>query len=233
MSLEKLQEQWLEKWDEMQTIEWPHITLAAPFLSVGAVPIDSSDKRIIMMVGKATHKKWDVERFEHYRRKTRPERIEERRDETTDFLQDHAPTHRSSFWALFRGLQRATGAGVIWTNLAKIGVCRPPDENDSINPFKGFLNSQKYLAQETLKAEVLEYKPDLVILVTGNYALAEIVDPVFCPDGRWKKETEKGSSFDVVEGDKGRPPVLRTGHPGFKSKVERSAWIRAAKNLLV
>lgn len=234
MRLQKLQEQWLDKWDEMQgTINWPHITLAAPFISIGPHPTESLSKRTIMMVGKATHRDWNLRQFRDFKGKPPLERIEERQDETTDFLDYRAPKHRSFFWALHRGLQSSTGARLIWTNLAKIGVCRPPDENNSINPFKEFLDSQKKLAQETLVAEVQEYKPDLVMLVTAEYALSEIVAPVFCPDGKWETETEGGCSFYVLQQRDGRPPVLRTGHPGFKTRAERAVWIKAAQDRLV
>ena len=75
---------------------------------------------------------WYMDTFDEAKNKPISERIEEREDATRDFLEYHANRHRSSFWVLFRSLAR--DASVIWTNTAKIGVCRPPDESKPINP---------------------------------------------------------------------------------------------------
>lgn len=233
MSLSRVQEQWLYKWDELnKTVKWPHITLAAPFFSVGSYPTPTSSKRTILMVGKATHKDWYMNLFKKTKKRPVSERTEERKDATLDFLEHHASKHRSSYWALYRSLVRVTGANVVWTNLAKIGVCRPREENPSINPWGPFLNPQADLAQKTLYAEIDEYRPDLVLLVTGDYALTENAAPVFCPDGKWRREIHADGSYYVLEPRAGRPPVLRTGHPGYKTRAERDSWIKAAQQML-
>jgi hypothetical protein len=231
MSLKQLQEQWLTKWDEMHsTIAWPHITLAAPFFSVHPDLGRVRSRPTILMVGKATHRSWYMDTFDGAKNKPISERIEEREDATRDFLEYHANRRRSLFWVLFRSL--AMDASVIWTNTAKIGVCRPPDESKSINPWGPFLKAQEKLAENTLLAELQEYKPDLVFIVTGNDELNCIVDAVFEPKDRWKKGSAVGKPFWFLRPSGGLPPVLHTGHPGFKTAIERNAWVDKAKELL-
>jgi len=229
--LKQLQEQWLAKWDEMySTIAWPHISLAAPFFSIHPDSGKVRSNPTILLVGKATHQNWYMDSFDGAKNKPLSERIEEREDATRDFLEYHANNHRSSFWALYRSL--AVDACVIWTNAAKIGVCRPPDESKPINPWGPFLEAQEKLAENTLQAEIQEYKPDLIFVVTGNDELNCIVDAVFEPEDRWEEGSAVGKPFWFLQSSRGRPPVLHTGHPGFKTAIERNAWIEKAKELL-
>jgi hypothetical protein len=234
MSLKSLQEQWLNKWEEMDKLVKPNgIGLAAPFFSVGvssttdrAVPY-----RTILLAGKATHRDWELNSFKREMHKPVSQRLEERTKCTIDFLakKEH---QTSSFWRFRRLLGPGANATVIWTNLSKIGVFRPPDETESINPWGPFLYCQKELAQKTLWAELAEYKPDLVVLVTGKEALDEIVDPVFAQMGRWIEGTANGQPFWFLNRSGKHPPVLRTGHPGFKSSNQREVWITKAVELL-
>lgn len=233
MNLNALEEQWFNKWDGFDaSIEHSAITPAAPFFSIGSYPPDREADQTILLVGKATHGNWYMSFFAEAKDKPTADRIEERKDSTIDFLQFHSGKSRSFFWALYRGLLEQTGANTVWTNLAKIGVCRPQGENESINPWRKCLTAQADLAQQTLIAEMNEYKPDLVLLVTGNYALKEVVNPVFCPDGTWETIFVSGYKLWHIPKRGGRPAVLRTGHPGFKPKEERAVWVEAARRLL-
>ena len=94
------------------------------------------------------------------------------------------------------------------------------------------MKAQEKLAENTLLAELQEYKPDLVFLVTGNDELNCIVDAVFEPKDHWEKGSAVGKPFWFLQPSGGRPPVLHTGHPGFKTAIERNAWVDKAKELL-
>jgi hypothetical protein len=59
-----------------------------------------------------------------------------------------------------------------------------------------------------------------------------VVNPVFCPDGRWETRSSDGYRFWYVPNTDRHPPAIRTGHPSYKTREERAAWIGAAKALL-
>ena len=233
MSLRSLQEQWLTMWEEMDSLDKPSgITLAAPFFSVDAKSTIERKDRTILMVGKATHRDWYLHSFKRVRIKSVSERIEERRSSTVDFLINQKEYQRSFFWQFYRSLSARAGAAVIWSNLAKIGVSRPKDERNPINPWGPFLLRQKGLAQKTLWAELAEYQPDLVVLVTGSYALEEITYPAFGERVSWSEGTANGHPFWFLNRSGNHPPVLHTGHPAFRSSIERELWITKAMELL-
>jgi hypothetical protein len=231
MSLQDLQGRWLEKWDEMREISRPHVTLAAPFTSVD---VDRQLPQTIMLVGKATHGNWCMDSFEKARSKSELERVQERKDATINFLKDCAPTYPSAFWGFYRDLSKSIRANTIWTNIAKIGVCRPQGEKKSINPSGPFLKAQKELAIETLAAEVLEYAPDLVLFVTaGDDPLDGIVTLVCGSEREWeKKSLLAGNPVWIRRRSTNHPPVLCTGHPGYKSGAVRKAWIMETSELM-
>jgi hypothetical protein len=147
-TLDKLEGQWLDLWDSMPgAIEHPAITPAAPFFSVGPYPRNGRAKPSILFVGKATHSDWRREPFLAMRSKSTKARVEERKNATLDFLQKCSGTDKSAFWAHYRMVSHETGADVIWTNVAKIGVSRPRGEKEPINPWGKCLRVQAHLAQ--------------------------------------------------------------------------------------
>jgi hypothetical protein len=158
------------------------------------------------------------------------ERLKERTNCTVNYLTNQEK--RSAFWDFYRSLGTRAVATVIWTNLSKVGVFRPPEEPKPINPWGALLDCQKELVQQTLCAELTEYKPDLVVLVTGKEALDQIVDPVFAQMGSWTEGTANEHPFWFLNGSDKHPPVLRTGHPERKSSIELNLWITKAVELL-
>lgn len=235
MTLEPIEEKWLKLWDELSDlIEAPRTALAAPFFSVGRYPEEGKVKPVILLVGKATHGCWKTEYFEKLRGAPLADRIEERREATSTFLEDESATHSSAFWHFYRMLQSETGADVIWTNLAKVGAFRLPEEHKHItcNPQGRLLQLQAGLAKTTLAAEISAYKPDVIYLVTGTYALSQIVNPLFCPDGHWSRWPSDDHTLWYMEATATRCRVLRTGHPSGKTPSELAAWVKIAKQSL-
>ena len=150
--------------------------LAAPFVSAGSEKSDQG--RAILLVGKATWGAFYKEQFDIAKNKSIRERVQERR-ETTELCIQEKKNSNTAFWAFRRKLV-CIGRPVVWTNLAKIGAA-------SGNPRSLLLGEQQDLAQRTLRAEMEEYKPALVVLVTSTYAAKEIAHPVFGHDESWEK----------------------------------------------
>ena len=218
MGLLDLQAKWIEKFDEMRRAD-DQERLAAPFLSVPGELGGLKGNGSIMLVGKATAGNWRSESFNAtVRRPT--ERLEERWKATYDHLRAEREKQRSAFWR-FWGRLDTIGSPVIWTNLAKIGV-------KSGNPHGWYLESQKELACQTLEAEIKEYKPFLVVLVTADYAKREIV---YCqwPQRNWNVSKIDGTCWIASNGRE--PPVLWTDHPQAKPKERIEYWLRKAREL--
>jgi len=226
--------EWLEKWAELhEPIQPQSPALAAPFISVGLDSKTKNSSPVILLVGKATHGCWKMEYFSKMMNVALADRIEERRDATISFLRSCSKTNSSAFWRFYRTLQHQTGANVIWTNLAKIGAyfASGTESGKTCNPEGRLLRLQAELAQATMRAEIAFYKPDLIYLTTGTYALSEIVNGVFC-EGEWKRWQSADHTLWHIEGSGEGCPVIRTGHPSSKSTMELTAWIRVAEEFL-
>lgn len=86
-----------------------------------------------------------------------------------------------------------------WSNLAKVA-------ERWANPRYEFVEIQKHLCVEALRAEIALFRPTAVVVTTGNYAQQQILEPVFGVDG-WH--------FDTPEGDR----VAYRFHDGLKTLV--------------
>ncbi len=195
--------------------------LAAPFLSIAESPPTAGVLGTILLVGKSTAGKWKIEDFEPDIDSPRSERVEERCSTTRAFLSVMHDKPNSAFWRFWRDLGMI-GSPVIWTNLAKIGVA-------SRNPQGCYLEEQAELAVRTLKAEIAEYKPSLVVLVTSDYAKEQIVYPI------WSQRTWTISGFDGtcwIRGKGRAPSVLWTDHPQGKSPERLAYWLKKANWLI-
>lgn len=196
-------------------------SLAAPFVSSADSPPTGGALGTILLVGKATAGNWKIEDFEPDRDCPCSKRVEERRNAARSFLRAMHDRPKSAFWRFWRGLG-AIGSPVIWTNLVKIGV-------KSGNPQGCHLEMQAELAVKTLKAEITEYDPSLVVLATSDYAKDQIVYRV------WPQKTWTISSFDGtcwIRGKGRKPSVLWTDHPQGKTPNRLAYWLKTA-NLLI
>lgn len=219
-SLGECQLEWVGKFDEM----WRHDTdreLAGPFLSVGDPFGYRSGSGPILLVGKATDKDWERQKFLSTSKLSAPKRVDERRKVTRDHLHNMRERPSSAFWRFWKDLH-AIGAPVIWTNLAKIGVVVG-------NPGHKHLTSQAELARKTLKAEIAEYHPSIVI-IAGDYAKCEIVLPVFGERTAWCEPSDY--EFCWIERTSLLPAVLWTDHPERKRKARVRCWLRKAEELV-
>jgi hypothetical protein len=86
----------------------------------------------------------------------------------------------SAFWRFRNGLEQISSP-VIWTSLAKIGV-------QKVNPNWHLVREQSELVCQTLAAEIAEFKPALIVLVTGDFGRHEVVWPLFGGEanGGWR-----------------------------------------------
>jgi hypothetical protein len=129
--------------------------------------------------------------------------------------------HPSAFWRFRSSLQQISKS-VIWTNLAKIGV-------QSGNPKWRLVRKQRELACQTLAAEIEEYKPALIVLVTGDFGRHEIIWPMFGGHETWLGDTstsylwQERSSFHI--------PAMWTRHPDLKPGSELQLWLRKVREL--
>jgi hypothetical protein len=218
-SLRECQLEWIEKFDEM----WLHDRdreLAGPFLSVGDHLRYRSGSGPILLVGKATDKDWKREEFLSASKWSAPKRVDERRSVTRAHLDSMRERPSSAFWRFWRDLY-GIGVPVIWTNLAKIGVVVG-------NPGHRYLISQVELARKTLREEIAEYHPSIVV-ITGDYAKCEIVLPVFGERAAWHEPDDH--EFCWIDRTPSFPAVLWTDHPERKLKERVQCWFKKASNL--
>jgi hypothetical protein len=235
LDLRTLEKRWLQKWDEMQSIKHRTITLAAPFLSVDIRPVPPPyiEPKVILYVGKATHQDWWLDRFLSARNWSIANRIRERKLTTMWFLDEYPQNQNSAFWQFSRALSESVDAKIVWTNIAKIGVKRPSDEKKTINPFQEFLEAQKDLAVETLFAEISEYEPDLVVLVTGgDRPYRQLCMDAFHGWGNWTECSVNDDSVQFIRRSGAHPPVLLVSHPAIKATSEIAGWVAKARQLL-
>lgn len=219
ISLRECQLEWIEKFDEMWSQDDDR-ELAAPFLSVGDHLGEPTGVGPILLVGKATDKDWQLNKFLSTSGRPLQERVDDRRAVTRNHLAYRHEHQSSAFWRFWKSLHDI-GSPVIWTNLAKIGVIRG-------NPEHKHLAAQAELACRTLRAEIAEYLPSLVV-IAGDYAKSEIVLPVFGKRSDWSESDD--FEFCWIERIGSDPAVLWTDHPERKLKVRVQRWLKKAREL--
>jgi hypothetical protein len=219
-----LQIEWIKMYDSLRASCDPDGTkFAAPFLSTPDPDALVCSRRPIMLVGQATKGDWFLREFDKYRDLPIHELAEECREHTSDFQTNghYSQFKKSDFWRFRRDIKEAIGTSVIWTNLAKIGAQRG-------NPRGQVLYDQCDLAITTMKAEVREYCPQLVVLVSGGFAVKEIVYPAFDTRRRdeWQEfQLEQEDDYCLLESTKVHPTVLWFNHPRGKSGLVKNRWI--------
>jgi len=200
--------------------------VSSPFFS--AMGATSCRKRV-MLVGKATREEWGAS---SYRGNAKPgiQAIRERLYLNRDFIEKGGTS--SGFWAFFFRLA-AFGPGVdgmIWSNVAKLA------SNTGRPPRGRLLREQADLAQRTLREEVREYRPSLVVFVTENYAERIITNAFGFTKQGWKKD-RNGTPDDEVWWLCSTPdfPSVRflwLRHPQGKTTEQIQYWTVKAKELL-
>lgn len=224
MDLRQLQLKWFDKFDEIAQIVGEE-SLAAPFISVQAEKAGANHGGAILLVGKATDKSWRKQDFLRCRSLSPEARLEERQRASRECLSEMLTKQISPFWFFWNQLREEFKVPVSWTNLAKIGVMKG-------NPAGECLRLQKDLARATLKAEIKEYKPSAVFLVSGTYADREIVFPALGVLEKWVRPEDK--DYWWLARTEEMPPVLWAYHPQgrYGHKEEWDKWIGQARRLL-
>jgi hypothetical protein len=102
---------------------------------------------------------------------------------------------------------------ISWTNLVKIGTSvgnRPPGAK--------LRGDQSEICVRLLRSELRRQKSTAVILMTGNYAGTQILDPALTP-GKWKEKLFllEGKCFvwEYENLDSRSPTVISTFHPNY------------------
>jgi hypothetical protein len=218
VNLTELQVECLHRWEALRRAYGPGV-LAAPFFSVKTDATNRA-QRPILLVGKATHKDWCLKSFEEALELSIPERLEGCRKTTQKWLELQRQSQSRMFWRFWKQIYDI-GPQVIWTNLAKIGTLKG-------NPPLNCIQDQSDLACRTLNAEVEEYKPQLIVLVSAGFAVREIVYPAFNTRSRnqWQEfKLEDKDDYCQLKGVPGRPTVLWFNHPQLKSAKLKNLWL--------
>lgn len=204
--------------------------LAAPFLSAEPCGYNPATIPSVLIVGKATRGDWD-ERYE-----ARGSRCE-RRKETEDFIEKEIKRGKG-MWAFFRFAARCADIAaqfspvpenvkpyqnLVWSNLAKIGTV-------SGNPNGKYCRFQEEMAVQTLREEISFYRPELVVLTTGEYQEQAMYNAT-APKEKWRTENEK-MCYWWRPASNGLPALLWTYHPQGKSRKILDAWAAQAKKLI-
>lgn len=195
-------------------------SIAAPFFSAA-----SSQKcpNQILVVGKATDKDWWLGDYRKLR-KSPDEAIRNRLRRNRQIVR--AGGNRKAFWKLFERLAelfpQPDSCNLVWSNIAKIGCLKG-------NPEGILLSVQKDLAERTLRAEIEEYRPLLIIFATGSYA-TDVITRVVGSDG-WD-QSKKSDPDDELWWRKGPPVMLGIRHPQGVTKDRIDFWMKKVGILL-
>ena len=219
MSLLELQSRWIEKFYEIRSRFSDTPALAAPFLSVNDPQDEPAGLGSILLVGKATAGNWGLDHFLSMEGQSFEQRADERRAATLGHLSNRRDHSTSAFWRFWKTLHEI-GSPVVWTNLVKIGVQRG-------NPDRKYIEAQSSLACATLKAEIDEYKPSLVV-IAADYAKEQITYPVFGERAKW---TERDDGVCWIDRTPSSPAILWTDHPQIKGKEILGSWLERARYL--
>lgn len=195
--------------------------MAAPFFSAASPQICTDP---ILVVGKATGGNWWLDEYKKLR-KSPDEAIRNRLSRNRKFVREGG--NGSAFWKLFERLTillpEPDSRSLIWSNVAKIGCLKD-------NPEGILLSAQKDLAERTLRMEIEEYRPVLVVFVTGSYAGDVINHALGLRDGEW----QHSSKSDPDEGlwwREGAPALLWTRHPQGVAATKIAFWLKRARAL--
>jgi len=219
-TLREIQPKWIQKFYEIRQEFGDSPPLAAPFLSVSDPRDEPTGIGPILMIGKATAGDWGLDPFLLNEGQSFERQADERRAATLKHLSYRRNHQTSAFWRFWKTLHEI-GSPVVWTNLVKIGVKHG-------NPGRKYIKAQSCLACATLRAEVDEYKPSLIV-IAADYAKEQITYPVFGDRPNWKEPP--GYEFCWIERSASSPAILWTDHPQMKGKVALSSWMKKAREL--
>ena len=238
MPLADLQEKWIGLFHQMRQKFGAGIPLAAPFLSVALEGHDPASHQTILYIGKAT-RGWGPEPLRDN------STVAECRQFTVGFFENSIilNTYHSAFWRFARRLKSLTGEeakrpwrNLVWSNIAKLGA-------QYGNPNRRCLNYQAELAKQTLVVEINEYRPSLVVFVSGDFGQTIVNDALKSDELRALEPNEQNQQgANVWEERPGNvwlrkrygnsPAFLRLAHPQGKPRERIDQWVEYAQALL-
>jgi hypothetical protein len=146
---------------------------------------------------------------------------------------------RSPFWQLGRRLSQIAGCdtdempNIAWSNVTKIGVVVG-------NPSPSLQLAQAALASKTLRQEIRDCNPSLVVFACDGFGDEVVYDALNVRRGGandFETRTALHGEFyirgAIQEGDEQLPAMLWIKHPQGKPTELWDGWASAAKTLLV
>jgi hypothetical protein len=226
--LKRLWSEWIDLHNVLSSGKRKNIqTPAAPFFSASS---KVKCKSRILLVGKATDRDWYGKEYQLSIRRSKEDAIHDRLHRNRYIVQTGG--NRKSFWQFFDRLasvnQEIGRDSVVWSNIAKIGSLIG-------NPSGLLLSIQADLAERTLRAEIEEYDPKVIIFVTGTNECMDriIMRTLGVPRDLWirsEKEDRSGKIPDVWWTGS-RPLALWTRHPQGAKAQEIEYWVKKLREL--
>lgn len=228
--LSETQSEWIGLFHRLR----PEFTdLGAPFLSVNPAGYEPINIPSVLYVGKATKDAWYLDEF------LEAGTVQERHERTKAVLKSvlkevEKEGYKTSFWDFALNLSARLAKSnsntiqplqnLIWTNISKIAV-------HGGNPGAALRRAQYDLSLRTLKLEIAEYRPRLIVFVTNAYEekiVGEIADD---PDKTgWSYKKNDWHWWRRANGDV--PAILWTGHPQGKTKDTLERWLTKCVDLV-
>lgn len=232
MNLPDCEKEWLNLYVLLQNfpdrfgIKFENV--AGLFLSDFSNNHDVGAKNRVLLVGKATGGDWFKNEYSCT--------VEDRKKCTREFLENYIETgeYSSAFWNFARRLSELASdnddapspllKNLIWTNLTKIGV-------QNGNPNGKYFKLQLEIARTTMLAEILFYKPKVVVVAHSDYAI-DLVHSIFGLENSldWNKEDDKKIWWKRQKN--GMPNIMLIDHPQYKRKEIIDYWLSVSERLL-
>lgn len=230
--LKKLWREWIELHEilerDFKREKNPNRRPTAPFLSAAG---KTKREGGILVVGKATDGDYWSHDYRDALQRSLDDAIDDRLELNRRFVRCEG--NRRAFWKFLCGLVDRDADpdldGVIWSNVAKIGSRKG-------NPSGRLLSAQRDLAGRTLIEEVREYRPQLVVFVTANYADKIISDAFGFTDAGWKNSPKGAPDREVWwlrhSPDFPKARFLWVQHPQGKTREQIDYWTKKARKLI-
>jgi hypothetical protein len=212
----------------LQTITEP---LAAPFWSAADESYRSFKSRF-MLVGRATSGCYDAAESDSQLMVSPRDALTERKALNRHIVKNKTIGRKSSFWHAFVTGSRYCGEtetfeNAVWSNLTKIGFTNRDVDND-------LFHSQEELAENTLRAELEEYKPTIV-----HFAVNTLGGQCILRATATKKEDWTPLSVSITDPlnsiwflNSGKLKAIWTRHPNRARRELVQAWSNKLQELV-
>ena len=203
-------------------------SLAAPFWSAADESYRSFRLRF-MLVGRATSGSYDQDAFLSQLKKSSSYALLGRKELNRRLVEDHRKS--SPFWRAFVAGSRLCGEGgrfenAVWTNLNKIGYAGRDVDDD-------LFHKQEQLAEDTLRAEIDEYRPTAIHFAVGTLGGQCIFRATGTMDEDWQRLGEVGSPEREIWFINSRKlKAVWTRHPNRAKRQLVQSWTTKLAELI-